>query len=268
MIGPRPGITASLCCDHAWTREYFVEVRDFTGMHGWRGRIGLIVPSTNTVNEPEFYRYLPPGVTLHTARIPYDESRIENQTEMIDQMQPYADDLVSANVDVLVFGCTTGSLVKGSGHETAVENTLADIGNGIPGIATAASILRAFDALALHSLSVVTPYPEELDDREVSFLEESGREVVTIGGPGVYSGEEKGNYRPETVYRLATEFDSPEADGVFISCTNFRTAEIIADLERDLGKPVVSSNQATLWDTLRTLNVEYADIDLGALYDE
>lgn len=236
-------------------------------MYGWRGRIGLLVPSTNTVNEPEFYRHLPPGVSVHTARIPYEESRVEKQQQMIDQMQPYARDLVSANVDILVFGCTSGSLVNGPGHEEKIERILTDIGGGIPAVATAASILRAFDALDLDSIAVLTPYPDELDKREREFIEAAGHTVVTIGGPSVYSGEKKGDFTPETVYRLACELDSPDADGLFVSCTNFRTAEIIPKLEADLDKPVVTSNQATLWDALTTLGVDCADIPLGSLFE-
>ena len=237
-------------------------------MYGWRARIGLIAPSANTVNEPEFQAAVPDGVTVHSARMIHETASVDNQSTMVDKSLDPAAKLATADVDVIVFGCTTGSLVKGAGYEEEVEATISEAAGGIPAVATAASINRAFDALGVESLAVATPYPADLNDREAEYLEDSGYEVVTIDGLEIDSAEAKGDLTPEEAYEHGKAVDSPEADCVFISCTNYRTFGAIEALEADLGKPVVTSNQATLWDTLRTVGVDYSGVEHGALFDE
>lgn len=236
-------------------------------MYGWRARIGLIVPSANTVNETEFQRTVPDGVTVHSARMIHETASVENQSTMIDKSLDMAEKLATAEVDAVVFGCTTGSLVKGAGYAEEVEAQISEAAGGVPAVATAGSINRAFEALDVDSLAVATPYPASLNDREAEYLEESGFDVVEIDGLEIDSAEAKGDITPEEAYEHGKAVDSPEADCVFISCTNYRTFEVVEALEADLGKPVVTSNQATLWDTLRTVGIDYSDVELGALFD-
>jgi maleate isomerase len=192
----------------------------------------------------------------------------EELVRMQDDLESGVKMLATADVDIITYSCTSGSLIQGPGYETTIEKKISDI-TGIPSVATAASIKRAFDALGLESLAITTPYLPEVNEREAAFFEESGYDVVDID-----------NYRlsnptkpldaatPKRAYREARAIDDAAADGVFISCTGYRTFEIIDKLERDLDKPVVTSNQATLWDALRTVDVDYSDIDLGQLFDQ
>lgn len=223
-------------------------------MYGWRARIGLIVPASNTVNEPEFHAHLPPGVSLHTARLPLDDVTADSLATMADNTEECAELLATADVDVIAYGCTTGSLVKGPGYDEEIETRITNH-TGIPAVSTAAAIKRAFDEFDISRLSIATPYIDDLNQREEAFLDAAGYEVVDIDGIGHTDNIEIGRESPETAYRMAKEFDSDEADGVFISCTNFRTFEIIESLEADTGKPVVTSNQATLWNILSELDI-------------
>lgn len=235
------------------------------GMYGWRGRLGLVVPSSNTTNEPEFYQHLPGGVSLYTARMHLEKANTTALTRMADEVERCADLLETADIDAVAYGCTTGSLVKGAGYDEEIETRLADQ-LGVSAVATAASIKRAFDALDLQSLAIATPYIEDLNEREEQFLEEAGYDVVDIQGLELEANSDIGDQTPEVAYRNAQALDHSDADGVFISCTNYRTFEIIEQLEADLGKPVVTSNQATLWDALRTMGVN-ADLPLGQLFE-
>lgn len=236
-------------------------------MHGWRARIGLIVPSSNSTNEPEFYGNLPAGTTLHTARMYYETLSVEHQERMFEQGQEAAERLATADVDVIAFGCTSGSLVTGEPqYAIDLEDRLAEV-SGAPAVATAAAILRAFAALSLDSLVVHTPYPEEMNRRERAFIDAAGVDVLEIDGLGIRPGLEKGEIPPERVYRHVRELDHPTADGVFISCTNYRTFEVIERLERDLGKPVVSSNTALLWNALAAAAVDDSPESLGRLFE-
>jgi maleate isomerase len=235
-------------------------------MNGWRARLGLIVPSTNTVNEPEFYRNLPEGISLHTSRMRLGAVTAEKLEGMADDIERCAKLLKTANVDVIAYGCTTGSLVKGVGYDKEIESRLEEV-SGIPTVATAASIKRAFDALNISSLSITTPYIQDLNNREVEFLQDAGYDVLEIEGLGLTSNLDIGAQRPETAYCRARSVADADPDGIFISCTNYRTFEIIEHLESDLGKPVVTSNQATLWNALKTLEVDYSDLSLGQLFE-
>jgi maleate isomerase len=235
-------------------------------MYGKDGRLGLIVPSSNTTNEPEFVRALPDGVSLHTSRMRLADVDAESLSAMADDATECASLLASADVDVVAYGCTTGSLVHGPGYDEDIEARLESEA-GVPAVATAASIKRAFDALDIDSVAVTTPYIDDLNRREVDFLGAAGYDVVAIDGLGLTSNTEIGAQEPETAANAARNVDDPTADAVFISCTNYRTFEIIPELERELDKPVVTSNQATLWDALNEMKDNIRPtIDLGQLF--
>jgi maleate isomerase len=234
-------------------------------MYGWRGRLGLIVPSSNTTNEPEFERHLPEGVSLHTARMFLEDTNAEHLEEMAAEAERSAELLATADVDVVAYGCTTGSLVKGPGYDEEIESRLSEVA-GVPAVATAAAIKRAFNTLDIERLAITTPYIQDLNEREEDFLTSAGYEVTDMTGLGIEPNTGIGEQRQETAYREAHGLDASSADGIFISCTNYRTFEIIESLEADLGTPVVTSNQATLWNALREIGVDYSDIDLGQLF--
>lgn len=234
-------------------------------MYGWRARLGLIVPSSNTTNEPEFYRHLPDGVSLHTARMRLSDANAEELETMADDIERCGELLATADVDVVAYGCTTGSLVKGPGYDEDIEARLSDTVDA-PAVATAAAVKRAFDALDLERIAIATPYIDDLNDREADFLEAAGYEVAGIDGLNIEPNLEIGAQLPEVAYREARAIDSLDAEGVFVSCTNYRTFEVIERLEEDLGKPVVTSNQATLWNALRRAGVE-AELPLGTLFE-
>ena len=237
-------------------------------MYGWRGKLGVMVTSSDPTTEAELSRYLPDGVALHAARmhLPDGEANPRTLERMGDDVERCARLLATADVDVVTYQCTTGSLVKGPGYEDEIEDRITDVA-GVPAVATAAAIQRAFDALGLKSLAIATPYIESLDQREREFLEASGYSVERIDGQGLECDSQIGQQPPEVAYQQARSVDCPAADGVFVSCTGTRTFEMIDRLERDLGKPVVTSNQATLWDALRRMDVDHTGIDLGTLFE-
>lgn len=221
-------------------------------MYGSLGRVGLVVPSSNTTMEPELSGRLPDGVSLHTARMPLEDVTAERLTEMEARADRAARLLATADVDVAAYGCTTGSLVQGPGYEAEIESRLSEL-LGVPTVATAASIKRAFEALDLRRLAIATPYTEAVNEDERTFLEAAGYEVVAMDGLGLEANLDIGRCGPAEVDRQVRALDTAGADGVFVSCTNYRTFEVVEDLEADLGLPVVTSNQATLWDVLRSL---------------
>lgn len=234
-------------------------------MYGWRGRIGLVVPSANPTMEPEFHRYLPRGISVSTARMPLQRTSVETLVEMADGFERSGEMLSAANVDVAVYGCTTGSLVEGPGFDVEIETRLEEAA-GVPAVSTAGAVRNALRALGVETLVVATPYTVSVDRKVTEFLEADGYDVLDIDGLGL-EDHTIGELTPEDAYRQAIAVDRPEADAVFISCTGYRTFEAIETAEADLEKPVISSNSATLWNTLETLDIEYREPGLGQLFD-
>lgn len=235
-------------------------------MHGWRARLGLLVPASNTTNEPEFYSNLPGGISLHITRMKTGKTDKEGLKYMNEDLERSCEVLAAADVDVAIYGCTTGSLIGGPDFDQEITSTVSDV-TGVPSIATASAIKDAFDALDVSTLAIATPYISELNEREREFLEESGYTVCDISGLGLEENQEIGSRWPEETYRRARQINTDDADAVFISCTNYRTFDVIETLERDLDKPVVTSNQATLWKALRTVNID-DKLSLGELFSK
>lgn len=224
--------------------------------YGWRAKIGLIVPSTNTINEPEFWRLAPKGVTIHTGRATLlGKATEESYFKMAEAVKVAADDLATAEVDVVAYGCTSGSIV------CSLQDIVDDLKRrtGVPAVATAGAVVAALRALGTKCVAVATPYVDFVNESERRFLQDYGFEVASLHGLRLGETQEErrgiGRVPPEHIYRMAMACNRPEADTIFVSCTNLATIDVIAQIEADTGKPVVTSNQACFWACLRLLGL-------------
>ncbi len=213
-------------------------------------RLGIIVPSSNTTMEIEFRKMLPEEYSVHTARMRLREVTVESLYEMEKEAEYEALKLVDADVDVIGYGCTSGSLIRGPGHDEMLEKKLENL-TGRPAVATSGAVLRALKALEIEKVAVVTPYIDEINKREEDFLEKNGFEVVDLKALRLKDNLKIGRVEVGTLISLVESLDYGKADGIFISCTNMPTIEAIDLLEKKTEKPVFSSNTATLWAMLR-----------------
>ncbi len=235
-------------------------------MIGWRARLGVILPSVNTTTESEFYQCLPEGVTAHFTRMEFKEATPEYYERMIEDVPAGARMLSHAAVDAMVFACTSGSLYGGLGHDQKIIAKMKAQAD-VPASTTSTAVIEAFKTMGVKRISVATPYEAWVDDLEKKFFEQSGLEVLKINGLGM-RGLDVCEVHPETLYRFAKAQDHKEAQAMFLSCMGLRTLEVLPRLERDLGKPVLSSNQVTLWMLLRLAGIPVSDIrrDFGSLF--
>ncbi|WP_297464551.1 maleate cis-trans isomerase [Thermococcus sp.] len=236
-------------------------------MYGWRGRLGLIVPSSNTTMEMELHTFLPVGVSLHTARVPLRNVNEEELVKMNALAVDAAKLLRDAGVEQILYGCTSGSLIGGKDYEKELEAKIESEVN-VPVVSTSTAVIEALKILDAQSILVITPYTDGINQREKEFLEANEFEVLDIRGLGIEDNTRIGKLEPHEAYRLAKASFIDEADAIFISCTNWRTFEIIEILEDDLGVPVVTSNQASLWLALREMDVMERIPELGRLFTE
>lgn len=211
-------------------------------------RVGLLIPSSNTVMEVDFYRHLQPPITLHTGRMFMEETTAAGENRMLDEFtMPAAEAVATARPHVVVFGCTSAGALRGNAYDTELCERIAETTQ-----ATAVSVIRSVrEAIArrdVQRIGVITPYVDELNEKIRASIEESGDvEVVDIVGLGIDENFTIAEVAPPAIVDFATRsFGSRPIDLLFASCTNFRAVDALADLEAALGVPVVTSNQAAL----------------------
>lgn len=218
-------------------------------METWERKLGLIVPSWNTVNEYEFQQVIHPAMSVHAMRIKITADDEENYSRMGTQVPAAAQLLAHAKVQVICYGCLAGGFVKGPGHDQQIIKDI-EAATGIHGVAAAAAVVDALRALQVTRVSVASPYEPWLNEKLRQYLNAFGIEVLALKGLG---SQAHASFTPEQNAALAAEVDRPESQAILIACSNFRTLEFIEPLEKQLGKPVVSSNLCSLWKMLRLL---------------
>jgi len=211
--------------------------------------------------EPDFYQMAPPGVTVHTARMLLRDGTPDALEEMAGEVTRAARLLKTADVDILAYGCTSGSLIRGVEWEKSLKVRLEETAE-VPAVTTAGAVVDGLRTLGAERVSVFTPYTDVVNMHERSFLEAHGYRVDTIRGLGLTDNQRIGRVSMEHLESFIAP--APGSDAVFVSCTNLPVIHLIEKLEEKHRLPFVTSNQATMWATLRRLNKSNLD-GYGAL---
>jgi len=223
-------------------------------MFGWRAKIGVVLPSNNTVLEPEWWSMAPSGVSIHSARILTSGTTAEEIIEMERNALRAVSELKAGGVDSIAYACLATSLVKGVEWSRAFMDSVVKT-SSLPTTTAASATVEALQALNVSRVALATPYPHEINDLLPRFLKVYGIEVVSIRNLNVSDVLAVCEIPAASAYKLAKEVDCPEAEAVVILATDFQTVSIIDPLEEDLGKPVVTTNQALLWRCLQLSGV-------------
>jgi maleate isomerase len=228
-------------------------------------RLGIIIPSSNTTVEPEFSStFHGSQVSLHFARIHLKNVTVKDLQNMEKETEDAAKLLADAEVDLIAFACTSGSLINGLGYDKAITKKIVDAA-GCPAVTTSSAVVEALNTLKVKQIALATPYIEDVVKKEIDFLIQSGFTVVNHTSLGIKENLKIGKLTPNDAKTLGQRADSSLAQAVFISCTNFQTFETLPLLETQLGKPIVSSNSATVWALLKLLNL-HESVNLGRLF--
>ncbi|CAN0462064.1 unnamed protein product, partial [Discosporangium mesarthrocarpum] len=224
---------------------------------GARAKIGVIVPPSNTVNEAEFNRFAPAGVSFHFTRSPlHADPAADDFAEMLGDVKRAMGDLSACRVDHATYACTAGSMACPSER---LLGAMADTGN-VGANSTAQAIVAALNVLGVSKISMASPYTDETNAHEAHYLQNHGIDVLATAGLGLNTSLEKiqkiSRVPPPDVFAHAKSVDHADAEAILICCTDFNTFDAIEPLEEALGKPVISSNSATLWHTLRDAGID------------
>lgn len=219
-----------------------------------RARLGLIIPSSNRLSEPQFHHFAPHGLGIHVTRLRMTGPWHRPVAALMDDIKAAAGALADARCDAIAFHCTGTAMEEGPDTEARVIELIA-AETGKIALATGRAIVDAMHALAIRSMVLITPYRQSVNDAERAYLARLGFSVLHDVGLGLKGGDEYIHVEPRRWVELACDSTGrhPQADGIFLSCTNTTQIEAIPAIERATGKACVNSNQAVLWAATRAL---------------
>ena len=222
-------------------------------------RLGLMIPSSNTMMEVDFVTGAGPGTSVHTARMFMEDTTPEGENRMLDEFAlPAARDVGTARPHVVVFGCTSAGALRGNGYDTQLCHQISEL-TGVPTVSTIGSVREAIEAAGAARIGVITPYVDELNEKIKASIEADGVTVARIAGLGMTENFEIARVTGEAIvdfamHALGDLAASGTIDLVFASCTNFGAMAARAVIAERLGVPVVTSNQAVLAAALARLD--------------
>ncbi len=232
-------------------------------------RLGVLVPSGDFIVEWDFQRFLPKEVVYYAARS--DQKSFDGNTAGLDYIIDGADQaaatLAHVEPELICFCCTSASFIGGKGWDQKLAERLSKAAGGIPTSTTAGALLEAMRTLKIRSMFMVTPYPEDRYRVEIDYF---GAHGVTVKDHSHF--EEIGPRAPTVttdriIEKARKNRDKMKGcDALFFSCTNVRSMQVADEIERELGLPVLTSNQATIWLALGRLGIDASNIRAGQLF--
>jgi maleate isomerase len=220
-------------------------------MSGRPRRVGLMIPSSNTMMEVDFTRDLPPGLALHTARMYMEDTTPAGENRMLDEFAlPAARDLGTARPDVVVFGCTSAGALRGNDYDAQLCQQISELTRA-PVVSTIGAVRAAIGASGAGNIGVITPYVDELNEKIKASIESDGIDVAAVSGLGITDNFQIAEVSQDQIVAFAVDALGPLAvqgviDLIFASCTNFGAMAARPAITERLGLPVITSNQAVL----------------------
>lgn len=233
----------------------------------WRARIGFILVPTDGVIEGEMFKLAPPGVGVNFTRLPgSDDVTVENLLAMENELEDAASRFVfGKDLSVICFACTSASALIG---EKRVNAALAKGNPYAKPTSLIGGVLQALRAFKAKKIVITSPYLDDINTLEANYLKSQGFEILEFQGMNILKDSDIRLVEPKFIKEYTKKIDCEEAEAIFISCGGLRSIEIIDALEQEVGKPVVTSNQAMFWNTLRMAGIEDKIEGYGRLFIE
>ena len=230
-----------------------IQPRFDCGRH-YRAKIGYLLLATEQTIEDDVMNLCPEGVGIHFTRVPIVDS-ITNETlaAQAELLAHYASTLLpDGSLDVICYACTSASLVIG--EDRVNQELLKGSPNAMP-TSLIRSAIQALKKIHAKRIVVATPYLDEINQLEAAYLENAGFDVMSISGLNLEKDSDMVRVTPDFICEFALSIDKAEADAIFISCGALRSLEVVDQIETIANKPVITSNQAMIWETLRLAGI-------------
>lgn len=239
-------------------------------MYGWKARVGLLLPMDNAVMEPELYSVQGlNGISFYAARL--NTNKREDMPQNGIELSSVFNEL---GADAIVYACAETAFLKGVDGNEYISRRIEEL-TGLPAVTAMSSMVEAVRFLNINTISLVTPYTSGRTEIMMDFFDRMGIKVNGVENKDF--SEQSDDPRewfecnlqpPYKAYQMAKKANRSGSEAIVISATNFRTLEIIRELEEDVSKPVITTNQAILWSVFRKLNLNMHLPHLGRLHSK
>lgn len=233
---------------------------------GYRAQFGVIVLATDQTVEIDLASMQQSGLAWHFARIEMATVTTPSSlTDMHSKLRTTAALLPREfEFDAIGYACTSASTLIGD------DKVAAQIHQEHPGVPCTNPILAGITGLTrlqVARIALLTPYTQDVTQSMAQHFQRHGIAVNRVGSFNEPSELRVPKISTQSIAKAALALGSdPNCDAVFIACTSLRTFSVIRDLEKQLGKPVVSSNQALAWHMLRLAGIDDESLGPGALF--
>lgn len=236
---------------------------DLVDVLGHRAKVGVLVPASNTIVEPEMAAMQPPGVTNHVSRM----SRVKRPAHDLEKYKKYLgasvdmeaaiDVLIACEPGIIVHGHSVDSLAKGMVGADAMKQKMESMSGGIPVMLPAHALLKALEKLGTpKNLGILTPWMPPADEACAAFFNEAGYDVLAIKGLQHPTPLHIATATPDVLNKAVDEINVDGVDCIIKVGTNSSMSFLVEEMEARLGKPVLTVNVITYWAGLRTLGIE------------
>ena len=229
-------------------------------------RIGLITLSTDFTIEQDFRRIChDQNVDIYVNRIPFENPlNHENYLKMADHLSDIANNILPGEkIDSIAYGCTSGSVAIGDNRIIEeIHKSKGDVYVATPISAT----LKALTNLKIKKIAVLTPYPRKVNKTIFDYITKNNIEITSFSSFNLEYDSEIAGVDPKYLIETINKLDHKDADAIFISCTALRAVEVLDQIEKQVSKYVISSNQAIIWDCLRSVNINSSISGYGKLF--
>ena len=230
-------------------------------------RVGLIALATDFMIERDFINIIKDKeIDFFVNRIEcYNPLTKKNLIKMSDKVTEVTNNILpNENIDCIVYGCTSGTIA--AGYDCIEKKVKAAKPNAKLTTPSSAAI-KALRKLNVKRLSIFTPYSKSLNDEVVEYFSREGFEITSNNYLDIAADYDIGKVDQEFLYNVLSKIDMSDADALFISCTALPVLNIIDNLEKKLSKPVLSSNQTLIWDSLESIGKNNNVTGFGKLFN-
>lgn len=239
------------------------------GRLGWRARIGVITAASGAAIIADFHKIAPEGVALLLNGVaePLTQDTVEQLSRVGDFVEDASKSFIQSKANVILWNTMTGSLMKGYGYDKELIKRIEEV-TKIPATTAATTMIAALNKLGIKKLCFSAPYIDEVNERIKKFLEANGFTVLRYKGLQLLDIRDIIDCPAYALYQITKEVALPEADGIFISCAGLSVIDILEMLEHDIGKPVLSTNQAAFWGAFQMAKIKEPIQGYGKLLRE
>ena len=228
-------------------------------------RVGVVTLSTDFTIEQDFRRIchnIP--IDIFVNRIPFENPLThENYLKMADHLPKIVEDILpDQKLDTVAYGCTSGTVAIGE------EKIKSQIQKSKPGVYVTTPItaaLRAFKKLDINKIAILTPYPKLVNQTMYDYLQDRRIEIDSFSGFNLEYDSDIAKVDPQHLIKTIKDINCKNIDAVFVSCTALRIVEVLQEIEHLIKKPIISSNQAIIWDSIRSTKIKSSIEGYGKL---